>query len=409
SVVLDTKRYVDKVIVIDDGSKDKTAKIARLAGAEVIQHIQNGGKGSALKTGFMVAEKLKPDVVVCLDADAQHNPDFIPKVIAPVLSGEADMVIASRYVDKKSLKPVPKYKRFGLWVLSKALNLGSKCKISDTQCGFRAFSGDILGKFRFQQNGLSIESEMIEDATENNIKIKEVSFMPKYNGSDTPSEKPGKHGLRVLSFIIKTIKDRHPLLFFGVTGVILLIIGLGFGVYSFDWYFKYHSLPFGASLAASVLILMGALSIFAGLILNSISGMIRGVSLLNHRQGETYEKNFRRLPTLNHDRKETLLGDVNGHNIQGITALSNIQKDILLGEINGQKSQVISILSNYPVGIPFRDINGQKINGVTQLNNHPIGIQIRDINGQKFQGVTVLNNRRVEISLEDIEEQKTQI
>jgi len=276
TVVLRTKRHVDKVIVVDDGSKDKTAEVAKLAGAEVAQHIQNGGKGSALKTGFKFAEKLYPDVVVCLDADAQHNPDDIPKVIAPILSGNAEMVIASRYLNKEHKKCIPKYRRFGQKVLTATINFGSNCKITDSQSGFRAFSGDVIDKFNFGQNGLSIESEMLEDAINNNIKIKEVPTSIRYDGLDTSTEKPGKHGLGVLNYIIRTVKDRRPLLFFGVSGAILLLIGLAFGVYSLSNFFKNDQLPFGPSLVASVLILMGALSLFSGLILNSISGMIQG-------------------------------------------------------------------------------------------------------------------------------------
>ncbi|MHA2064666.1 MAG: glycosyltransferase family 2 protein, partial [Candidatus Thorarchaeota archaeon] len=234
SVVLRTKRYVDKVIVIDDGSNDKTAETAQLAGAKVVQHLTNGGKGEALKTGFEAVEKLDPDVVVCLDADCQHDPDDIPMVIAPILSGKADMVIASRYLDCEHTKKIPRYRRFGLWVLTKTSNFGSDVKVTDTQCGFRAFSGEALGKFGFRQTGFSIESEMLEDAIESGLRIQEVSIPTRYEGLDTSTEKPGKHGLGVLNFVINTLRERRPLFYFGVSGAILLIIGLVFAILSVE-------------------------------------------------------------------------------------------------------------------------------------------------------------------------------
>ncbi len=363
SVVLRTKRHVDKVIVVDDGSKDKTAEVARLAGARVAKHIRNGGKGIALRTGFEVAENLHPDIVVCLDADAQHNPDDIPMVMAPIISGEADMVIGSRFLDKEHKKYIPKYRRLGQWVLTTTTNFGSDTKITDSQSGFRAFSGDILGKFKFRQNGFSVESEMIEDANDNEIKIKEVPISARYDGLDTSTEKPGKHGLGVLGFIIKTVKDRRPLLFFGVTGAILLLIGLVLGVYSLDRFFNHGYLPFGPSLVASMLILMGALSVFAGLILSSISGMIQGQKLLNHRQGGT-----------------------------------------LLEDIDEQKNQASS--SHHPEQMLIEDIEEKKTPGQAPSSLHRAEMLSGDIDENKIQGLTASSHPREEMLLEDIDEKK---
>jgi len=275
TVVLKTKKYVDKTIVVDDGSLDKTSEVAELAGAEVAKHIQNGGKGSALKTGFESIKDYKADCIVCLDADAQHNPEDIPKVIAPILAGDAEMVIGSRFLDKSHKKEIPRYRRFGQYVLNGATNIGFQTKITDSQSGFRAFSGGIIDKFRFENSGFSVESEVIQDAIYNKLKIKEVPVSMRYDGLDTSTETPGKHGFGVLKYLLKTVEERRPLLFFGLTGFILLLIGLGIGIYSIDFYFKSGALPFGPSLAASGFILMGSLGIFAGLILNSITGIIR--------------------------------------------------------------------------------------------------------------------------------------
>jgi glycosyltransferase involved in cell wall biosynthesis len=110
SMVLRARRYADRVIVVDDGSSDRTAEIAEQAGAEVIQHPENRGKGAALRTGF---ESLNGEkIVVTMDTDGQHNPSDIPKLVEPILKGEADMVNGSRYINGNK-KDTPLYRRLG--------------------------------------------------------------------------------------------------------------------------------------------------------------------------------------------------------------------------------------------------------------------------------------------------------
>ncbi len=161
SVILRTKEYVDRVIVVDDGSNDHTVDVAMLAGAEVIRHPTNMGKGAALKTGFEVAAD--SDVIVTIDSDGQHNPCEIPGLVAPILEGVADLVIGSRYMNGNG-KNTPSYRRIGQTVLNKATNLNSGVKVTDTQSGFRAFAGSTKNLFRFNSSGMAIESEMLADA-----------------------------------------------------------------------------------------------------------------------------------------------------------------------------------------------------------------------------------------------------
>jgi glycosyltransferase involved in cell wall biosynthesis len=433
SVVLRTKRHVDKVIVVDDGSKDKTAKIAQLAGATVVQHLNNGGKGEALKTGFEAAEKLNPDIVVCLDADCQHDPDDIPKVIAPILSGEAEMVLASRYLNKEHTKKVPRYRRFGLWVLTRSTNFGSKMKVTDTQCGFRAFSGKILGTFRFKNKGFSVESEMLEDAIENNIRIKEVSTVVRYDGLDTSTEKPGKHGLGVLGFIIRIVRDRRPLLFFGVAGAILLIIGLSLGIYCLNIYFSGNFIPFGPSIAAAVALLLGALSIFAGLILNSISGMINGLTKLNRSQekklledtddnmilaqesldlnrspilyGNTYNRKIPGLSGLNYYHGDNLYSE-GYNNMSGFPSTEDHLDDILPGNIIDMRIPKVLIINK---NNEIKEPNGKEIPKPTVLNNED-EVAFEESNEDNNQKPLILNNNnRSEMTLKDIEDKNIHI
>jgi len=149
SVVLQTKKYADRIIVVDDGSSDRTAEVAEMAGAEVIRHPQNRGKGAALKTGF---EALNcTGVVVTIDTDGQHDPADIPRLVAPILQGEADMVNGSRYLNGNK-KDTPMYRRVGQKVLDTATNFDAGLSVTDSQSGFRAFSGRAKDVFRFHQN-----------------------------------------------------------------------------------------------------------------------------------------------------------------------------------------------------------------------------------------------------------------
>ena len=105
SVVLRAKEYVDQVIVIDDGSMDKTALVAGRANALVIKHSSNEGKGAAIRTAFDYAKEAGCKALVLLDGDGQHDPNYIPSLLKPVLDGKADMAVGSRYLGMRSSVP----------------------------------------------------------------------------------------------------------------------------------------------------------------------------------------------------------------------------------------------------------------------------------------------------------------
>ncbi len=124
------KKYADSVLVVDDGSIDRTCEVARLAGAEVIQHHRNIGKGAALKTGFEHAGLNGATVIVVLDSDGRYNPELIPRLVAPILAGKADMVNGSRYINGGK-KDIPFYHRIGWYFLDKVTNLNSGLHLTD--------------------------------------------------------------------------------------------------------------------------------------------------------------------------------------------------------------------------------------------------------------------------------------
>ncbi len=270
SMVLKTKKYTDHVIVIDDGSQDDTADIAKRAGAEVITHKKNMGKGMALKTGFGVASQNGTEIIVTIDADGQHNPDEIPKMVGPILAKEADMVIGSRYLNGNN---IPLYRRFGQRFLDKITNINSGINVTDTQSGFRAFSIDSLSAFKFKQNGFSIESDMLSDAVESGLKIKEVDIGVRYD-VDCSTENPIKHGLKVLVDIIQDMEFRRPLYYFTVPGMVIGAIGLIMGLTFLQHFYNGGKLYFGPTLLMILLTLVGIFMAFTGILLHSMSRLI---------------------------------------------------------------------------------------------------------------------------------------
>jgi glycosyltransferase involved in cell wall biosynthesis len=270
SIVILTKQYVDRVIVIDDGSSDRTSEVARRAGAEVIQHSKNLGKGRALKTGF---ESLKDtDVIVTIDTDGQHDPADIPKLIEPILKGEADMVNGSRYINGNK-KDTPLYRRIGQIVLDKVTNLDSGLNVTDSQSGFRAFAAYAKDAFKFKQSGLAIESDMLADAARAGLRIKEIEIGVRYD-VDCSTEHPFKHGAQVLIKILHDMEMRKPLYYFTVPGILATALGIGLGLQLLSIFYHGGSLYFGPTLLMALLTLLGCFTALTGIILHSISKLI---------------------------------------------------------------------------------------------------------------------------------------
>ena len=203
SIVLRTLKYVDNVLLIDDGSDDKTKEVALLAGAHVLTHPTNYGKGVALKSGFDYLKDLDYDIIITIDGDGQHNPDEILEIMRPVLEDGADLVNGSRYMNGPE-ENTPAYRRVGQQVLDKATNISAGINVTDSQSGFRAFSKRALNCFRFKDTGFGIESEMLADAAEAGYKIVEVPITVRYD-VDSSTKNPVTHGVGVL---LKIGKDK---------------------------------------------------------------------------------------------------------------------------------------------------------------------------------------------------------
>lgn len=188
---------MDRIILIDDGSNDKTSEIANYLGATVLHHTQNMGVGAAMRTGTNYAKKVKPDLVVSLDGDGQHKPSDIPKIIQPILSGQADFVLGSRFLQGDP--PMPLIKLAGNKLLSLLVSILTNVRVTDAQSGFRALRGEALIALNLEGNKTYVQ-EMIIELCLKGYKLKEVPIivMPRKYGSSKVTSS-------IIKYIIKSL------------------------------------------------------------------------------------------------------------------------------------------------------------------------------------------------------------
>lgn len=272
SVVLGAHQHALRVIVVDDGSQDKTAELAKLAGAKVLAHPQNMGKGAALKTGFQAAKDA--DIIVTMDSDGQHNVDEIPKLLDPILDGEADVVNGSRYLNGNGDTETPSYRRVGQNVLDTATNISGKIHVTDSQSGFRAFAGHTIPIFRFHSQDYTIESEMLIEAAKAGLRIKEVEISTTYGEETHHKKNPISHGVSVLVRILQDMEFNRPLYYFTFPGFILVMVGIALGLKFFGEYLGGQMTTLIPTTLAALITILGTFMAFTGLILHSVSRMI---------------------------------------------------------------------------------------------------------------------------------------
>lgn len=270
SVVLHTRHYVDLVLVIDDGSTDHTIELAEAAGAVVLRHDQNKGKGEALNTAFHEARRLGARCLVLIDGDGQHASEEIPEVIRPILADEADMTVGSRFLDVRS--DIPAYRKVGQHGLTLATNLSSGVKLTDSQSGFRAFSTKAIEALSFRGTGFSVESEMQFLVREHHLRVVEVPISVTYE--EPAKRNPVAHGMAVLNGIIRLVSQGRPLFFFGTPGALLMLLGCLLGLRVVAIYDATKILAVGYAILVLLLMTIGILSIFTGIILHAMRQML---------------------------------------------------------------------------------------------------------------------------------------
>jgi glycosyltransferase involved in cell wall biosynthesis len=189
-----------KLIIVDDGSTDKTYQIAKKQKVSVLRHILNRGLGGALMTGFHYARKTKADIALTMDSDGQHDPQDIKKLILPIIKGQADVVIGSRTLSKNGkMPPDRKILVFGSNILTFLL---FGIITSDSQSGFRALNKKALSLIRLQTQRMEVSSEIFAEIKKNRLGLKEVPIKVIYTDY---SRKKGQSNLNSLQILLKLI------------------------------------------------------------------------------------------------------------------------------------------------------------------------------------------------------------
>ena len=272
SIITKLKKITDSIIVCDDGSSDMTAEISKNLGATVISHKKNMGYGVAINSIFQKAKELNIDLLVTFDADGQHRVEDIEKVVEPIKNNTADLVIGSRFLDKKS--NVPNYRKIGIKVITKITNVSIKKKLTDSQSGFRAYNKQVLSQISPSDIGMGISTEILIKSSSKGLRIMEVPVTILYSG-DTSTHNPVSHGTSVLLSTIKFTSIEHPLKFYGIPSLVFLIIGSVFTYSAVQYYVEIGRLNTNLTVIGAVTILIGLVLLITAILLFSLVSVVR--------------------------------------------------------------------------------------------------------------------------------------
>jgi glycosyltransferase involved in cell wall biosynthesis len=248
-------------------------EVAAEAGAVVVSHKKNIGYGAAVRSCFDYAEEHGFDVMTILDGDGQHNPAHIPDFIKAMETSEADIVIGSRFIVKN--ETIPKYRIVGMKVLNVFTRLVGNVETTDSQSGYRAYSRRAIEKIDITNPDMSAGSEILTQVNDHDLKVVEIPIDVRYDIDGTSSKNPVSHGFGVLGWLISTISEKRPLLFFWTVGFILIVIGSIFGANVLHIANAGRGVAVGSALVSVLFVIIGVFSVFTGLILNVVGKMNR--------------------------------------------------------------------------------------------------------------------------------------
>ena len=273
SIIVKLKKIVDTIIVCNDGSNDSTSEIAKNLGVIVIDHSKNLGYGAGIHSIFRKAREINSDVLVTIDADGQHRIEDIKKVVEPIEKGEADLIIGSRFLDTTQ-KQIPRYRKIGIKLITKVTNSSLKNKITDSQSGFRAYSKNVVSKLNVSDIGMGISTEILIKSSAHGFRIAEVPITVLYDG-DTSTHNPVSHGTSVLFSTLKYTSIEHPLKFYGIPSVILLIIGATFSYFAVQYYVEIGRLSTNLTIVSAAVVLIGIVLLITAILLYSLVSVVR--------------------------------------------------------------------------------------------------------------------------------------
>jgi glycosyltransferase involved in cell wall biosynthesis len=272
AIIIGLKKITDEIIVCNDGSTDSTGEIAKELGAIVINHEKNLGYGAGIKSIFLKAKEMESDMLVTVDADGQHDVRDISKVITPIQEDKAEIVIGSRFLEKA--ENIPEYRKFGIKLITKVTNLSLNQSLTDSQSGFRAYSKKVLEKLILSDKGMGISTEILIKANNFDFRIGEVPIKVSYEG-ETSTENPVSHGTSVLFSTIKYTSIEHPIKFYGIPAIILLLSGTVFTYFAIQYYVEFGSLNTNLTLIGVGLFFIGIVLLITAILLYSLVSVVR--------------------------------------------------------------------------------------------------------------------------------------
>ena len=273
SIITQLKKKYKLIIVCDDGSSDLTAEIAEEMGAIVVKHKKNLGYGAAIRSLFLKASELNCDILVTFDSDGQHKISDIENVIKPIQNKEANIVIGSRFLGNVE-GTLPTYRKLGIKAITNLVNSNTGNKITDSQSGFRGYDKTTLEKIIPSDSGMGVSTEILIKANKHNFKITEVPITILYQ-EEISSQQTLSHGTSVILSTMKFISIEHPLKFYGIPGILFLVIGLFFIVWTIQEFTIGGSIITNISIIGIGSTILGSILTMTSILLYSVVSVVR--------------------------------------------------------------------------------------------------------------------------------------
>lgn len=273
-IVQQALKHANEVIVCDDGSSDKTTALAKEAGAVVINHPKNRGYGNTIRTLFQMALERNADIIVTMDSDGQHDPEQIPDIVEPIMKDGFDIVIGSRFINRKDKTKVPLYRSFGIKAITKFTSHASYRNLTDAQSGFRGYSRLAIEKMNLAEDGMRISTEILLRAGSKKLTIKEVPITIRYDVDNPSTHNFVSHGIGVLFGVIHFVSLRHPLIFYGLPGISLLIVSGFFAYNALELFSTTRFISINMILLSITATIIGVILLITGSILFTIAVML---------------------------------------------------------------------------------------------------------------------------------------
>lgn len=287
------------VIVVDDGSTDQTRETALGHGARVVSHSRNKGLGATFASGIDAALLAGADIIVTLDGDGQHPPEYIPQLLAPILAGRAEFVTATRFAHPELVPQMPAIKKLGNRAVAKVISLFTGERLTDVSCGFRAYTRaaalnlNLYGSYTYTH-------ESILDLAQKGVSLVEVPVQVRgvrEHGESRVAKSIWRYGWRTLAITVRAVRDRMPLQFFGTIGAVLLLAGVSAELTVLThWLLTGRTSPFQSlTVAGATLLIIGVLSLLLALVADMLGRQRRTLeALLYFEKLRFYDQGRRR-------------------------------------------------------------------------------------------------------------------